>query len=275
MKPQWIVDTYILDSSSVVGDLLGAIRDSGADLLTTKYVPFKDEQNYGDINPFGAPVILYGTHGFVSKCPIAYAPGAFGIGPQMNLNEYMTHYPLPWLFNQHIKFLPFGVFVQRIQQLFEENDDKLFIRPNSGFKTFAGQVITIDNYGDVINTLLAHSSVVPSTWIGYSPVRTIDSEFRFLVVDGEVIDGSEYRWDSILDIRHDWPKEAMDLAKVVARHNWQPDHAYMCDITLSNGSPYVLEINSFACAGLYAMDKPTVVEAINKAAIGAWKEIYR
>lgn len=269
MKTTWIVDTYILEAQSVVGDLLGAIKSSGADLVTTKYVPFADQQDYGEVEP-DHPVILYGTHGFVSKCHITFIPGAFGLVEQMNTNHYYSYVPLEWMMNSDFIILPFDVFRNHHAPIFDLFGGDLFIRPVSGFKTFAGMVVTRENVDYELNASQQITSVMPETLIMISSKKNLHGEFRFIIGNGRVIDGSEYRWDEKVDIRHDWPEDCWEVAKKMAEHSWQPDTVYTCDVAVTDDGPKIIELNSFACAGLYACDKNVVVGAINEIAKSEW-----
>ena len=95
-----------------------------------------------------------------------------------------------------------------------------------------------------------------------------------MIADGKVIAGSEYRWDGKLDIRRDWPQECWDLADQVAKHPWQVDIAYTCDVALTNSGPKIVELNGFSCAGLYACDLNLVVKGVSDAALKDWNESY-
>lgn len=113
----------------------------------------------------------------------------------------------------------------------------------------------------------AESIVDPDTICLVSPAQELLGEFRFIIAAGEVIDGSEYRWDNVLDIRHDWPADCWEMAEQMAKHSWQPDLVYTCDVASTNSGPKIIEVNSFACAGLYACDKRIVVDAVNNVAL--------
>lgn len=263
----WVVDTYILESRSTVGDLLASIRKAGHNLHTTKYVPFQDEQDYGPEEWVKEPTVLYGTHGFLNKCKRSYVPGAFGVNSNMHCNMYYAHIPPAWMLNHEYIFTNFADLKRDPQKYFILfGVRKLFIRPNNGFKTFAGMVITKDDADFELSSTQQLTSVMPETFVLIAPAEKITGEFRFVISNGEVVDGSEYRWDGVLDIRRDWPDEAYQLARKMAEHTWQPDSVYCCDVAMTLSGPRIVEINSFACAGLYACDKDLIVKAISLAA---------
>lgn len=263
----WVLDAYILDSRSLMGDLPQAIIDSGANFYETKYVPFADEQDYGPADWVKEPTILYGTHGYLKRCKIPFVPGGYGLSESMHCNHYYSRIPSDWLLNSQFVMTTFADLQNNPSKYFDLFfTSKLFIRPNNGFKTFAGMIITRDNVDFELNSSMQLTSVMPETIILVAPCQKIDGEFRFIIGDKHVIDGSEYRWNSVLDIRHDWPQDCWDLAEKMAQHTWQPDVVYSCDVALSENGPMIIEINSFACAGLYACDKNIIVNRVNEIA---------
>lgn len=276
MKTNWVVDQYILESRSVSGDLLQAIRDSGSQLHLTKYIPFEPNQDYGPDQWTNEPTTLYGTHGFISKCTRPFVPGAFGVSDDMNCSSYYTKYPKEWMLNEDFIMIPWGTIVddpQLVDSRFRSCDEDIFIRPNSGFKTFAGSVFKNDENIKYELDLFARSAHIDrSTICLVAPTQQLQGEFRFIIVDGQVVDGSEYRWDGVLDIRKDFPQVCWDAADQVAKFDWQPDVAYTCDIALVYDQPKMIEINSFSCAGLYACDKRKVVDAINAVAAKVYND---
>lgn len=271
MTVTWIVDEYILESRGIYNEkLYNAIRQHGQCFLT-RYKPFAEQQDYGPDDLVNTPVVLYGTVGFVDKCKKPFVPGAFGVTSMMNCNYYYPQLPKEWLLNGRYILLPWFEVVRSIDMLLEEMGGAIFIRPNSGKKTFTGFVLTYDNYQHELNCSQQLTGVMPETICLLAKARgDIEGEFRFIIGNGRVIDGSEYRWDNILDIRHDYPAECRQLAEKVGQLDWQPDSVYCVDVALTSKGPQIVELNSFSCAGLYACDPDIVVPAINEIALGEW-----
>jgi hypothetical protein len=274
LKVNWVIDEYILESRSTVGDLCQAVLDSGAGLHRTKYVPFADDQDYGHFTEKEC-VVLYGTHGFLKKCKTPFIPGAFGVNPNTSCNVYYSYIPVEMMLNSHYFYLPWSHIRDYTTNVFGlVGKTEFFVRPISGYKTFAGFVVDWKDYEFELKSSQQLSSVTSETICLVAPVKKLLGEFRFIIGDGEVIDGSEYRWDEKLDIRHDWPKECWKVADTVAKLPWQLDRVYTCDVALTGDGPRVVELNSFACAGLYATDKNLVVNRINEIAMKEFKGEY-
>lgn len=267
MKVNWLLDEQILESRATTGNMKQSILDAGHNLYTTKYVPLSYEQDYGPGGWENKPTIIYGTIGYVNKCRIPFIPGAYGINQNTDCNFYYPELPSNWMLNSGFIMVPFGVIKNdhsRFFDLFETNC--LFIRPNSGQKTFTGTTINRYNAEDELSASMQLTSVMNDTICLVSPALDIKGEFRFVIGNKEVIDGSEYRWDNILDIRHDYPDDCLKLAKEMARFPWQPDICYTVDIADTPNGPKIVELNGFSCAGLYACDKDLIVNRISEIA---------
>ena len=163
--------------------------------------------------------------------------------------------------------LPWGVFKRSAERLRGcYGGERVFVRPNSGFKTFTGQTIGYDSWEEDVRSIEQTSSVMDETLVVTASAKEILGEFRFVVVDGRVVAGSEYRWDGKLDVRRDWPAECEGLAQRVAEHPWQLDSAYVVDVADTPDGPHIVELNSFCHAGLYASDVEAIVRAVNAVA---------
>jgi hypothetical protein len=263
----WIVDEGIIDSTTLVGDFRKAILDSGANLHLAKYIPFSDEQDYGPYDAYDC-CVLYGNHNYVSRCKKGFTPGAYGLNNNTSVQQYYTQIPLDWLLNGYdFYILPFGVVKQKLKIILDEFYGSFFMRPLSGFKTFPGQVFEKETVDFEFNSTQKLSSVMDDTLCLIAPFQSIEAEYRFVIVNREVVAGSQYRRDDKLDIRRDYTDGAFQMAKKMAELEWQPDLVYTCDVCYSGYEYYIVEINSFACAGLYTCDLDAVVKAVNDVAV--------
>ena len=250
--PIWIADRHLLDETPA---LAPAIEASGAQLFRTKYVPFSPVQDFG---PFTAEdcCIVYGTANFVAACPEHIQPGAYGVTAAIGPEHYYARLPLEWMLNDDFVILPLGVIGARLGL------GRRFVRPLDPFKTFAGRVIdSVDDLKDAVD----HGGAGPETLCLVAGVKPIHHEVRFVVADGHVVAQGPYG-------RHKVPSPEVldicrDLAQRVAHHVWQPARVYMCDVVFTNLGPRVVELNAFACAGLYGCDVEAVVRAVNQAAL--------
>lgn len=221
----------------------------------------KIQQQY----PFdNRPYVCYGPIKFIKQChKHNFTPGGFGFKDNISLEHYMSNVPLDWFLNGDGLILTWGMFRKQLDKFTNS-----FIRPVSPYKTFTGfSIDTLDELIFEVNSIEQLNNIQPEERIFIALKKEILGEFRFVIVDGEVVTGSEYRWDDVLDIRSDVDKDCEFLAQMVGRHPWQPDVAYVVDIAKTNSGPRIIEYNSFASSGLYACDTDKIVKAVNKAAI--------
>ena len=262
----WIFDASIVDRLS---SGTKKIHQVAHDLGHHTYMVDRNENGSFTPPDIQGPTVLYGSHLFVRNISDGrYQPGALGVNDRTQVLQYLSNLPIEWFLNHDGNFTSWAVFKHKAHSLFDElGSDDLFIRPNSGFKTFSGQVLKRENCEHEISSLDQLSSVMNDTLMLYKAAQKLQGEFRFVIADKQVIAGSEYRWDNILDIRRDWPQECWDLAQQVANHDWQVDVAYTCDVALTDSGPKVIELNGFSCAGLYACDLTAVVNGVSEAAL--------
>lgn len=143
----------------------------------------------------------------------------------------------------------------------------LFIRPDSGFKTFSGQPVMYAEWADHLSGVDATSAVTDDTLCVVASLKPITAEFRFIVAHGQVVAGSEYRYDGKLDVRRDYPSAAHELACKVAASPHQPDFVYTVDVAMVGEEARIVELNSFCCAGLYACDMDALVAGVQAATL--------
>lgn len=148
--------------------------------------------------------------------------------------------------------------------------ERFFVKPEFEDKAFAGVVCTWDQYCKWRAQIIAgdcsgYSNLTPDTCVVYADVKPISHEYRFFVVDGEVVTGSLYRegvarrplpfFDSPW-----YSGDIDDFARKRAREHWL--RTYCLDIAVSDDKLKILEINCINSSGLYACDAVEIVKAL-------------
>lgn len=145
------------------------------------------------------------------------------------------------------------------------HDPSFFIRPDSPLKPFSGRVLATHeitprslDYGFYYEDL--DLSVI------VAPVKSITDEWRFLIVDGQVVTGSGYtatgRTPSAIPI----PRSITEYVSAVAGELDAPERVYVMDVCDTADGLRLLELNPFSGADLYACDPIHVVEQVSKVA---------
>lgn len=264
---KWLIDNFI--KKEPYNESLDVVLDRlGIEYHAMDYVPFiKDNDTPMDDSE---NVVLYGSVQFCRHYSQdkGFVPGIYYSPSVFLCSQYMTHYPQEWFLNSPSVFVPFGIFKSNKDWFYSIfNTKNLFIRPDSGFKTFSGLVIHQDEFDYEIGTLDFLSSAVNQTMIMVGDAYDIREEYRYFIVDKKVISHSRYKLGDELSISEDNNEVCQELANKVSQHDYQLDIAYVCDIGyLSNGEAKIIEFNSISSSGFYKADIEKVVKAIDIAA---------
>jgi hypothetical protein len=147
------------------------------------------------------------------------------------------------------------------------SSEPVFIRPCSDDKTFAGLVIEPDALrqwqSQVQDVADSNSTLTPKTLVLAATPKPILREFRFFIVQGQVVTGSLYREAGRRCYSSDCDQTAWDFAQSAASA-WQPDRAFVIDVAVTYGGPKLIEINCLSSAGFYEADVDKMVEALER-----------
>lgn len=190
-------------------------------------------------------------------------------GLYYHTHNYRVSFWLPRL-SQHLPilnksaiFLPSGLLLAVDTKLLLtlSNDNKVFIRPDSGNKLFTGRSICINNWD--YNVLHLVQKIEPSELIVLaSHVQISPIEWRFWIVSNQVVTHSPYSIDNSTILPYCVPDCVLALAIQVAEYHWQLDYAYVLDIVLDEyNNPFINEVNATSTSGIYqAQLKPLLCE---------------
>lgn len=267
MKTKWLIDKYMIERSDQK-DFLDIFKRNNFEVEVQSYVHFK-EKNETKFN-IDDCVVIYGSINFVKQnISNGFIPGAYLQEQAMDCTGYIPYIDdSNILANQNHVFATYKDFKQRkdfFYDIFKTN--KIFIRPNGGLKTFTGLPLDKNEFEFETNSLEQLTSVSENTLILISDCKEITYEYRFFIVNREVISGSQYKFNDELIVKKGYSEEAFGIALKMAKNKWQPDIAYVCDVGIVNGIPKIIELNSFSCSGFYAADINLIINAIDYSAI--------
>jgi hypothetical protein len=268
MKPTFLVDEILSERSENTGfpSLGDAAEQSGYNVIRSKYIPFSSEividpapMSYADFNELSC-VVAHGTIQFIRQVEKKYGrvwtPGMYFNKNVKSYEQFAIHYGEDML-NSDYYILP----LREIQRRGLRN---IFIKPLSGMKEFTGQVI---KHADDLLALSKYEVLSPELLCVVAAPKQIEGEFRYVIANGKVVTGSEYRWNDTLDVRIDTHPVCDQKAAQVASSKWQPDTVYVVDIALTGlGIAKIIELNAFSSSGLYACDTYKIVRAVAEAA---------
>jgi len=270
MKLCWFVDTDLIAENQP--DLVNHIKSLGhtviklsATLDRPKFTPDPDscytflgsfeELKYVQ-STLGVPVMTYGVNKYIVR------------------SGYISFIPNSWFLNESSVMSTWGQLFDNSDRFFNMfNADMLFVRPDSGNKTFTGQTFSKNKIHQEMRFLDRYSQVEPTTIIWVGEAKKIEKEYRVWISAGKVVTYSEYSWDKS-PIEHSVaPSQTiLDLAEQVASYEWQVDLIYTVDITEYDGAAKIIELNSFSCDGLYDCDGKKLLETVCQDIIAEWQD---
>lgn len=261
----WIVDVDIIEENN--SDIPEYIRSLGykfTPLSVTKKFP-KFDENSDDV------YIFHGSFQELRRVKNEVDVCTYGMQSSIYRSHYMSYLPSEWLLSDGI-MTTWGKLCKNKEKYFNGYNE-IFIRPDTGFKVFTGQVIYLNNFNDSKITLEKFSSISPETIIWICPTVNIEHEYRLWISNGKIVGSTEYSWSND-EVNGIIPDSVYELANKVANYEWQVDRIYVCDIHCNNegNDPRIIELNSFSCSGLYQCDAKALFRQISLDIIDEWKE---
>ena len=150
----------------------------------------------------------------------------------------------------------------------EPLSSEFFIRPNEDTKSMNAHVITANDFrlyqrkikeqGDAL-----YSSLTSDTIIVMSSPKHVEQEYRFVIVDKQVVGQSQYRQNGEPYMNALVDEYVIDYVKAIIS-GWNPELVYVLDIAVNDSVCKVLEVNGIHASGLYACDTQKFIYAIEQ-----------
>ena len=193
-----------------------------------------------------------------------WKPGAFCSTEKFYCSTWYSENK-SWLLHEKWINTSVSKFVNDPDSIFAEfeNPNSVFVRPNSPLKPFSGRVLEKSkismkalDYGYYYD-----NENLP---IVVTPFSFIDKEWRFVVVNKQIVAGSAYIADGRSETDNiPCGEEEWNYAQNIASVMNPPDDVYVLDICKSEGNYKLLEINPFSGADLYSCNRSSVVKSIS------------
>ena len=267
MKLNWIIDVDIIGEEHInVPNQLRSFGYKVTTLSATKDFP-KIISEMDTIYPF------HGSFQELSKIKKSIIPATYGINQNILRSHYTSYIPNDWFLNKNSMMTTWGNLYKSTNFWFEYFGNELFIRPDSGNKTFTGQVITRKNFDEQKSILEQFSNIKPETIIWISNAKRIENEYRFWISNKKIATCCEYSWEKEKQLGI-VPMIAMTFANKIANYEWQVDSIYVVDISIIDNYPSIIEFNSFSCSGLYTCDSKELFKIVSEDIITEWNQQF-
>lgn len=222
-----------------------------------------ENQHWAEAYPDESCVVFMGSLQFARDVfeQSSWYPGSLLDESFFRYRRYSQHI-LPYLLNFPYSITTYKAFRESHDHWFNcyGNSDCIFVRPDSGFKIFTGQVL----YKERKDRLDEWEQIPDDSLIIVSEPRNIIAEYRAVIVQGKVISTSMYKAGS----KHDeacidsYDMGLVDFAEKVAQDI--PHEVYVMDIAEVTEGFKVIELNSFSCSGMYQCDMMKVIPAVSE-----------
>lgn len=261
---QWIVENFTNEPSYL--ELVTAIQEAGHGLKE-----IKGDFKYADVSEFNnnvQPVVFLGSiqmSSLIARELINAYPVIYNSITNYRCTEYYSRFG-ELLFNDKYAFVTLRELRRQKFHFYGTygKESLIFVRPDSGQKTFQAQLIDIVDIDRFVenNKDYEHSLVLVST------PKTIRGEWRFVVTDErEIVTYSTYQFQGQVAKVPGAPSGAIKFVNNVMEVGYHPDSIYCVDVAEdADGNFWLLELTSFSSAGLYACDKKKIVEKVSTIA---------
>lgn len=285
-KVNWVIDKYLFDEYE--DRLATAIKNSGSNVYFYDDLCGKTFKEYITSKFTDKDIVVFHgslQHGMqLSHLPIY--PGTFMTIQNYECYKYYGYYG-NHLLNEDYMMMGLNDVLRNKEKIFSCFDKyrhqhgKIFIRPSDGFKSFAGQLLSYDNFEQEFNVLIQSYGGIDMDSIALiSGLQNILEEYRFVVIDGKAISGTTY-FDSenIGTLNPHYNKictdvKAIDFTEQMVKL-YQPDKAFTIDVCkIDSGEYKLLEIGSFNCASMYGNDYDAIVKATNELSIKEYEDLF-
>lgn len=252
MKAKWLIDEFMKEHNEQ--DIEAILLSEGFEIKVGKYERFAKKEELPSYFDVDDCVIVYGSLEFVRQQQTkGYIPGPYFQLKNLECLSYTAKLDNPGLLlNDNHVFSNFSELVRRRDFFFSAfRTDELFIRPNSGLKSFTGLTLNRENFDEEINSLKQLSSIEPDTLIIVAPAQKIQAEYRLFIINRQVVAGSSYQKDGEVYLSQQVPDSVKEVGLEMANNAWQPDLAYVCDVAETPDGPKIVEFNAISTSGLY------------------------
>lgn len=263
MAVTWVLETGIFASGDT--PWLAAIRGAG-----DRAVLWDDAWWSGGTWPRldGESVVVRASLGNADRIAreLPWRPGAFCRTDAFHCSRW---YPAArrWLLQHDAVILPASRLVADPDTALRGlgSPERVFVRPDSPLKPFAGRVVA--TRGLTLHHL-DHGFYYddPDLPVVAARERRIEAEWRYVVVDGRIVAGSAYAAAGRVAKPDDPGGPPWQRAAAIAAELPAPERVYVLDLCAADGELWLLELNPFAGADLYACDATAVVRAVDGVA---------
>lgn len=145
--------------------------------------------------------------------------------------------------------------------------DRKFIRPVEDLKLFNGQIVHSDNLNQWKDYVVSYANgadvtITDNTEVLIAPVQLIKEEYRFFIINKNIVTGCQYNINGNNIYNSNVPKH-IELEAQKWANIYTPSVAVVMDVAITDKNELkIIEFNNFNSAGLYACDVEKIILGI-------------
>lgn len=219
-------------------------------------LPLEDSSTIIDDFVSGSNVMVYGSKMLAEIADnMKLTPGSF-------MNERFEYDA----FKQHLgtELLNHDLTIGELWDI-EPIHDLFFMRPTGNTKLFSGQQVSKEEFYSLKRREMKGMSAYTGQPIMISPLQTIHAEYRFFVVQQQIVTYSSYQYEGSLNTL---VKPTPELIQYTLDriHQFALAEAFVIDVAETTNGFKVVEYNNINTSGLYGCDEVALVSALNQLA---------
>ena len=220
----------------------------------------------GENIPIDAAVVFNGTLDLYRQLDETrnWSPLGWCDFKQLSCSSFCNHFS-QYMLNQEFRILTIADAIAQESDVYRQMnvDHKIFVRPNSVDKLFTGQLIDITDFEDFLKSKTDDYN----REIFVSKPCPIEQEWRLFISNDRIVDGCQYYLNDQFDFQSGYSDGVSEfVSEVLTNCSWRPHPLFVMDICKSNGNLWIVELNSYNCAGLLKCDIAEFVRAASEQA---------
>lgn len=287
MKIRWLIEKNVFpENEKLITDALKVLKKhyNKEEVFDYKFVNYNDfniiKDNsdidillyYGSINQT-LRLLKKSSKSFVNvlQSGLMY-PIAWFNNHNLSYHIYSSYWN-KYILNKELCYLTFKELKRQKENLYHFGYP-IFIRPDNNVKTFTGELVAYDKFDSWYQNIQEKYNPEPEMFVLVAKNQNILNEWRFIVVNKEVITGSLYQKAGLYESNPIIDPKALELAKIIASEEWQPDEAYVLDICQTKDGYSLLEIGSVNTASWYDCNYKDAMMSLTNLAINNHNDFF-
>lgn len=291
LSAHWVLDRDYLDNC--YGDIEQNPMTSALEKLSTPYqiVHWRNRLFTDGFEVSDDPAVIYFAVGSVSFCRkigdvlgekvdmgrvfcllpnevVNYSHYIHMVAPELRLNQFGTLMPLG-----EIRTLGEA----RLKQLLQPDCSAgVFLKCDYGLKSAESEYVEWGDLSRWCDYTETHTGCSRNSLFWLFPKRQFCKEFRFAIVDGVVVSGTQYMDFDVSKttptLSSSYPVKAKLAAELILQQLTVTDDAYILDLAEVDGDYKLVECNAISSSGWYEMDHVALCRVLSQKVISIHTE---